>query len=355
MCYTSCMDKSDARQLSRDSQEMLRKRVVLAVEEKGMLQTDAVKIFEVSLSAITKWVRIYRKLGIAGLEKKRQGRPVQSGKLKGWQASYIVRTISDKCPEQLKMPWILWSREAVRQLIRDKYGIELSVTSVSRLLKKWGFTPQKPIRRAYERNPKAIAKWMKEEYPFIHQQAKKEGAEIHWGDEMGIRSDDQVGRSFGKRGKTPVIVSSGKRFKCNMISTVSNAGTSRFMVYKEDFTIDVFLDFLRRLTMKAERKIYLIVDNHRVHHAKKVRQWIEKYSDKIAIYYLPAYAPELNPDELYNQDIKANTIKKKRPQNVNELKMMMRSYANSIQKRPQKIRNFFKKAELSYIQISDAA
>jgi hypothetical protein len=253
------------------------------------------------------------------------------------------------------MPWILWSREAVRQLIVDKFQIELSISSVSRLLKKWGFTPQKPIYRAYERNPKAIARWMTEEYPKIHRQAKKEKAEICWCDEMGVRSDDQVGRSFGRRGQTPVIAASGKRFKCNMISAITNAGNSRFMVYLEDFGVNVFIDFLRRLIMKAPRKIFLITDNHRVHHARKVHQWLAKHTDKIAIFYLPAYAPELNPDELYNQDVKANTIKRQRPQNAGELKSLLRSYANSVQKKPAKIRNFFDASGLAYIRLAEAA
>ena len=350
------MSKADARKLTRDAQEALRKRVVIAVEKKGVKQLDAVEIFDVSLSAITKWVKVYRRYGLAGLSKKRQGRPKESGKLKGWQASMIVRSIKDKCPEQLKMPWALWTREAVQQLIKDKFDIEVSISSVSRLLKKWGFTPQKPIYRAYERNPQIIDHWMKTEYPIIHNSAKEEGAEIHWGDEMGIRSEDQVGRSFGKRGHTPVVKSaSGKRFRCNMISSIANNGHCRFMIFEESFTIDVFLKFLRKLIYKTDRKIYLIIDNHRVHHAKKVTKWTEKHSEKIQLFFLPPYAPELNPDELLNQDVKANATKKNRPKSVKELKMRLRSYLNSIQKKPQKVKNYFKAKQVSYIDSREAA
>ena len=199
------MRKNDVRKLSREAQADLRKRVVAAVEEKGMLQTEAVRIFDVSLSAITKWVRAYREDGIGALDKKTQGRPKQSGKLKGWQSAWIVRAITDKCPDQMKLPWGLWTREAVRELIEREYGLKMSISSVSRLLKKWGFTPQKPIRRAIERNPEAIKHWMREEYPQIHKLSKNENAQIFWGDEMGVRSDDQVGRTYGRRGQTPVI------------------------------------------------------------------------------------------------------------------------------------------------------
>ena len=175
---------------------------------------------------------------------------------------------------------------------------------MSRLLKQWGFTPQKPIRRAYERNPDAISYWVKTTYPKIQKQAVKEGAVIHWGDEMGVKNTDQVGRSFSKQGQTPVVSNTTKRFKCNMISTVTNSGSARFMTFEDSFTIDVFLKFLRKLIYKQDRKIFLILDNHRVHHAKKTKKWLEKHTDQIELFFLPPYAPELNPDELLNQTVK---------------------------------------------------
>lgn len=343
------MISTDARKMSRDAQEALRKRVVYAVIEQKMSQMDASRIFQVSRVAIFKWLRLYKASGTKSLNKKHQGRPKQSGKLKGWQSAWVVRTITDKCPDQLKMPWGLWTREAVRELISREYGIKLSVSSVSRLLKKWGFTPQKPIRRAIERNPEAIKKWMREEYPKIHQLAKVEKAQIYWGDEMGVRSEDQVGRTYGRKGQTPIIPKTAKRFGCNMISAIANSGNCRFMVFEESFTIDIFLKFLRRLTLDQDRKVFLIVDNHKVHHAKKAQAWLQKYQDQIRVFFLPPYAPELNPDELLNQDVKANSIKHKRPTNVDQLKTAIRSYLKTIQKLPAKIQNYFKKDEVAYI------
>ena len=347
--YNLWMEIVDARKLTRDAQEALRKRVIRNIE-KGMSQAKACEIFGVSRTAIYKWQKRYKKQGERGLNKKRQGRPQESGKLTGWQASWVARTITDKCPEQLRFPWGLWTREAVQALIKWKYGIELSISSVSRLLKKWGFTPQKPIRRAYERNPKAISEWMTKTYPKIHVQAKKEKAVIHWGDEMGVRSTDQVGRSFSRKGKTPVITKTNKRFGCNMISTVTNAGMSRFMVFEESFTIAVFLKFLSKLIYKQDKKICLILDNHKVHHAKKTRAWIEKHKSQIELFFLPAYSPELNPDELLNQTIKQKIMRKPPPKNHKQLKTMVRSCVYSLQKSSQTIKNFFQKPELQYIQ-----
>lgn len=315
--------KTDARKLNRDAQEALRQRVILAVFEDKMPQKEAVKVFRVSQAAISKWVKVYKAKGLKGLNKKKQGRPRSSGKLAGWQAAWVVRTISEKCPEQLKMPW--------------------------------GFTPQKPIRRAYQRNPKVISKWMREEYPKIHKQAKKENAQIFWGDEMGVKSTDQVGRSFGRRGQTPVVQTSGSRYSCNMISAISNAGSCRFMVFKERFTVVVYLKFIRKLLHKQDRKVFLIVDNHRVHHAKKVQAWLQKYQEKIAVFYLPPYAPELNPDELLNHDVKANSFKHSRPRSENELKRAVRSFMYATQKMPSKVANYFKKSELRYIAQAASA
>ncbi len=320
------MKNTDCRKLSREAQEALRKRVVLAVIEDKMKIIDAVKIFKVSRAAVIKWLKIARTIGFTALNKKQQGRPKKSGKLKGWQASIIVRIITDKCPDQLKFPFSLWTREAIQLLIKKRFQINLSLSSVGRLLKKWGFTPQRPLHRAMERNPKAIAHWIKDQYPKIHKKAKKQKAEIHWGDEMGIRSDHQFGRSYGRKGQTPIIPKSGKRFSCNMISTITNNGSIRFIIYEDSFTIPIFLKFLRKLIYKFPKKIYLIVDNHKVHHAKKVTKWLEKYNDQIELFFLPSYAPELNPDELLNQDTKANALKKERPQNTKQLKKTLRSY-----------------------------
>lgn len=342
------MEKIDARKLSPAAQEVIRKRAVVLLNE-GKKEREVCEIFGVSRVALHKWKVSYKKGGMKSLGKKPQGRPKESGKLKGWQASYIVRTITDKSPDQLKLPWGLWTRDCVQELIRWKFGVELSISSVSRLLKKWGFTPQKPIRRAYERNPKAVANWMKETYPEIRRRANKEGAVIHWGDEMGIKNTDQVGRSFSKKGVTPVAPSTTKRFKCNMISSITNSGHARFMIFEDSFTIEIFLKFLRKLIYKHDQKIFLIVDNHRVHHAKKTRAWLQKNADHIELFFLPPYAPELNPDELLNQTIKQRIKHRPVSRSQKQFTKTISSCVKSLQKSKRLISNFFNKPELAYI------
>ena len=345
------MEKIDGRTLSPEAQEVIRKRAIMLLNE-GKKEREVCEIFGVSRVALHKWKVKYKKGGITALNKSQQGRPKQTGKLAGWQVSWLVRTITDKCPDQLKLPWGLWTRDCIKELIKWKFDIELSTSSVSRLLKKWGFTAQKPIRRAYERNPKAVAYWMKATYPEIQKRAKKEEAIIHWGDEMGVKNTDQVGRSYSKKGQTPVVSNTTRRFKCNMISTVTNSGNSRFMIFEDSFTIDVFLKFLRKLIYKQDHKVFLILDNHRVHHAKKTRTWLEKHADQIELFFLPAYAPELNPDELLNQTVKQRLKHRPVSRSQKQFTKTISSCVKSLQRSKQIISNLFQKPELAYICVN---
>jgi len=341
------MKENDARKISSEAQEALRIRIVEAVKN-GMKQKEAAKFFQVAAGTVNRYMRQYRKDGKRGLFTKKQGRPKGSGRLKGWQAAQICKAIIDKCPDQLKMPFYLWTREAVADLIRRKFSVELSVWSVGRYLARWGFSPQKPMRRAYERDDQNVQKWIAEEYPKIQKQANREKAEIHWGDEMGLRSDHQAGRTWGIKGETPIVKISGKRFKCNMISSITNKGKLSFMVFDENFTIPVFLKFLRRIIKQSTQKIYLIVDGHPVHRAKKVKAWVEKHSEEIRLYRLPPYSPEINPDEYLNNDVKMNAVGRKRPINKVELKKNVRSYLRSTQKKPEKVKKYFCQEDVKF-------
>jgi len=198
------MIKQDARTLSSQAQETLRMRVVAAIED-GMKQVDAVRVFGVSRAAIGKWMKQYRQGGEKSLKARPQGRPKGHSRLKGWQAAQIVRTITDRAPDQLKLPFVLWTRAAVAQLIEERFGVKVSLMTVGRWLKRWGLTPQKPVRRAWEQNPKQVERWLKVEYPRVRAEAKAQKAQIHWGDEMGLRSDHQAGTSYGRKGQTPVV------------------------------------------------------------------------------------------------------------------------------------------------------
>jgi hypothetical protein len=259
-----------------------------------------------------------------------------------------VRLIMDRCPDQLKLPFALWTREAVRELIVRRTGVDLSVWTVGRLLRGWGFTPQKPVRRAYERNTAAVRRWMEETYPGIRREAKAQGGEIHWGDEMGLRSDHQAGTSYGKRGKTPVIPGTGQRFGCNMVSTVTNQGKLTFMVFQERFTRTVFLRFLGRLVRQSEKKVYLIVDGHPVHRSKAVRDWVDQNRERISLYQLPGYSPDLNPDELLNNEIKPNALGRQSTVDREEMVAGVRGYLRSRQKTSEVVMRYFQHPSVAY-------
>lgn len=340
------MDATDARSLSADAQEDLRRRVVRAVKQ-GMSKAEAVRTFGVSKTAVFGWINAFRRGGERSLASRPRGRPKRS-RLKAHQAATTVRILTDRCPDQLKLPFALWTREAVALLIERRWSLRLSVWTVGRYLKKWGFTPQKPLRRAYERNPQAVQAWLAEEYPAIVQKAKIQGAEIHWGDEMGLRSDHQTGTTYGRKGHTPVIPGTGQRFRCNMISTITNRGKLAFMVFTKRFTANVMIRFLRRLRRQARRKVFLVVDRHPVHRSGKVQRWLETHANDIELFFLPGYSPDLNPDELLNQDVKSNALGRQRPSNSAEMIDNLRSYLRSTQRQPQVVINYFQHESVSY-------
>lgn len=343
------MENKDARSLPAVVQEELRKKAVKAVLS-GRKQKEVAKLFGVTEQAVCKWMKQYWRKGVKALKAKKRGRP-GGGKLRPWQAAQIARAITDRCPDQLKLPFYLWTRESVAQLIKRRYNIILSVWTIGRYLKRWGFTPQKPVCQAFERNPEQVRHWLKIEYPAIRNRAKREKAMIYWEDETGMRSDHAVGRSYGRKGITPVIPGTGKRFGCNMISAITNRGRLNFMVFKNRFHTNVFLNFLWRLVRQIKRKIFLIVDCHPVHKSRKVKNWIKKYSPRIRLFYLPDYSPELNPDEVLNQDVKSNALGRRRPHNQQELLSQIRSYLKSRQRQPKTVRKYFHEKHVRYAAI----
>lgn len=341
------MKKQDIRFLSPIAQDALRERVIQSVRG-GMSQAEAARVFGVSRQSVNKWYGWWLKRGIRGLSSRPRGRP-SSIQLLPWQAAVVVRLITDRCPDQLKLPFFLWTREAVRDLIEQRFGIRLSVWTVGRYLQRWGFTPQKPLRRAYERDARAVRNWLTKEYPAIKKQAKRESATVFWGDEMGMRSDHQAGTSYGRRGETPVILGTGQRFRCSMISAITNRGKLAFMLFGQKFKAPVFIEFMKRLVRHNRgRKVFFIVDEHPVHVASKVKKWVEGRKDQIRLFFLPGYSPDLNPDELLNQDVKTNAVGRKRPHNRVEMVRNVRSYLWSTQRRPQKVRAYFQHPKVQY-------
>jgi len=342
------MKKHDARKLTQDAQEALRIRAVKAIC-RGMSQREASKAFGVGEVIVSRWMAIYDTYGLKGLRKNKRGPKVSRAILQGWQAAAICNIIRDRHPEQMKLPFALWTSRSIRELIRKKYGIILSRRSVRRYMQRWGFTPQKPKRIAYEKNNAAVERWKRKEYLAIRALAKKERALVYWADEMGLRSDHQTGRSYSPKGVTPTRLGTGKRFSCNMISALTNRGDLSFMVFKSKFTAPVFISFMERLLKEAKgRKVFLIVDGHPVHRSKVVRQWIEGRSGKIRMYFLPSYSPELNPDECVNNDVKANAVGTQLLKSREAMASKVRNYLKKRKNDREQVKKYFHEPDVRY-------
>lgn len=346
------MKIGDARKLTLQQKELIRRQAVSLVIDQGISRRKSAQLLGVSFYSVQKWLSKYSEEGDLSLKNKKHGRPAKTiSKLKPWQCATIVKIISDKTPDQLKMPFMLWNINSVKELIANKFNIRLSTPTISRYLKRWGFTPQRPLTRSFSKDPKKVTKFLIEEYPLIKKRAKKENGEIHFLDEMGINNNTHSFiRGYAKKGKDnqPVMTRSAKRVSSNMVSTINNSGHFRFMVYEENMNVAVFLKFLNQLIKKQDKKIFLILDNLKVHKAYKVQDWQRKNKDKIEFFFLPPYSPELNPDELVNQDVKANALKHKLIHKVEDLNKNLRSYLYSLQKNKQKIKNFFLKECVKY-------
>lgn len=339
--------RTDARTLESAALHLLRRQVVQAVRG-GMSQTEAARTFGASLRAVSKWRRLDREGGLRALTLKRRGRRPGEGRLSAQRAGRIRALIVGKMPDQLKLPFYLWTRAAVVRLIAREYGVAVSLVTVGRYLRAWGLSPQKPVRRAYERNDAAIARWLKREYPAIARQAKREHAVIYWGDEMGLRSDHVTGTSYAPVGRTPVVRATGQRFGCNMLSAITNKGALAFMVFEGKFKAPVFVAFMQRLLKQVAGTIYLIVDGHPVHKSGTATRFAATHASRLRLIRMPGYCPELNPDELLNQDVKTNGLGKSRPTNRTELMAIVRSHLYRRQKQPQVITNLFREKHVCY-------
>ncbi len=275
----------------------------------GYSQAEVARLLAVSANAVGNWVRAHRRGGDRVLAAGRRGRRPGHTKLSVAQQLKVAKLVAGRNPDQLRLPGFLWTRALVRELIAREFDLDVGLDTVGRYLRAWGFSPQKPMRRAYEQSDEAVRRWLEVEYPQIVKQARKESAEILWEDESGLRSDHTAGRTWAPVGQTPVTQGTGKRFKANMIAVISNTGTLRFRVFEERFTGPVFLDFLKRLTRDAHgKKIHLILDGHPAHRARLVRDWADAHPELIELHFLPGYAPELNPAECLNQDVKTNAL-----------------------------------------------
>ena len=343
------MEARDFRSIGRVAQEELRRRALLLIVQQGLSQAEAALMVGVQRQTVNIWLQRYRAQGDDGVLDGRRVSPRRGkGLLTAEEAGKIQGWIRDRTPDQLKLPFALWTSRAVRDLITLRLGKTLGLSTVQLCLQRWGMTPQKPLARARERSPTAVAAWLETAYPAIAKRAKAEGAAIYWGDETGISNQDQIGRSYAPRGQTPVVARTAKRISRSMISAVSNRGLMRFMLYEGALNAGLFIAFLRRLSRDAGQKVFLIVDNLKVHHAVKVTTWVAAHAHEIELFYLPAYAPDHNPDEYLNNDLKQKLRQQPQPSSQDELIKSTRAVLRAIQRSPTRIKAYFKPSAVRY-------
>lgn len=340
------MRKNDARKLDHKTLEEMRIRVVKRVQE-GESPEVLADVLGLNRSTVYGWLARYRRGGWHGLKAKPlAGRPP---KLNGKMMQWVYDTVTRKNPLQLKFAFALWTREMVAMLIKDKFGIVLSAVSVGRLLAQLGITCQKPLHRAIERDAALVQQWLKKDYPKIKAMAQKQGAEIYFGDAAHIRSDHHAGRSWGKRGETPIVEATGARHGMSLISAITSRGHMRFMIKdKGGVNAAVFIEFLKRLIAGAAGPIFLIVDRGPAHVAKKTRAFVESLNGALQLFYLPPYSPDRNPDELVWKHLKADTVGRMVVTGKDDFKQKVRSSMRQLQNDPDKIRSFYKKPSLRY-------
>lgn len=342
------MRKTDARKLNM-AELGERRRQIIRLHLKRMGPMAISRLADVSWPTVRRTIDLYLAGGWRRIEPAKRGsKPGEGRKLSLDQERLVRRLICEKRPEQLKLDFALWTRGAVGELIARECGITMGVRTVGDYLKRWGFTPQKPIKRAYERNDKAIKQWLKQTYPLIEQRRSKEGGVIHWMDETAIVNTDVRGRGYAKRGHTPVTYAPGTRQKLSMISTVTNRGEASWEIIDGNFNVVRLIAFLMALIKGRRKKIFIIMDNLRAHHSKLVKQWFADHADRIEVFYLPSYAPELNPDERLNADLKQALRKRVPVRTKANLFRVSTEFMIALKQNPMRIRSFFQDPFVKY-------
>lgn len=342
------MNKQDGRTLPLEVLNERRRRAV-KLRLSGLPLREVAAQAVLSVPTVMAAEAAHAEGGWAAVAVKPRGRQKGDGRrLTAAQEAELRRLICDKTPDQMKMSFALWSRPAVMELVRARFGVRLPVRTVGHYLKRWGFTPQKPIKRLYEQRPAAVKQWLDESYPRIAARAKREGAEVHWGDETGLRSDDVRGRGYAPKGQTPVIRVNSRREGLSVISSVTNQGKVRWKIFEGALNAALLIDFFERLVKDTDRKVFLILDNLKVHHAKPVKAWLAQHQEQMEVFYLPSYSPELNPDEMLNADLKQAVTSRAPARTKAMLKSAAISHLRSLHKSPARVRSYFQHRPVRY-------
>ena len=338
----------DARACSDEVLQAFRLRAVHA-HQLGYTETAIADILGVRQETVSHWCTAYARCGPEGLAGQRSGRPVGSGRrLTAVQEDELQDVLLNSHPDEVGVAAALWTRAAVRDFIRQRWGLRLPLRTVGEYLRRWGFTPQRPLRHAYQQDPAAVERWLTEEYPKIQARAKREGADIHWGDETGVEADPSPARGYAPQGQTPARAVTGGHVRVNVVSTITNIGQLRFKVYTQTMTAALFVTFLQQLVAGAPRKIFLIVDRLRAHTAAEVTAWLQEHADQIELFPLPAHAPERNPDEYLNNEIKATINEEGLAKTQQELTGRLRRLLHRLAQLPEQVARLFEHPQVAY-------
>jgi transposase len=326
-----------------------RRRQVIGLRQRGLAYKAIAGQVGLSRTGVINICQRFAAEGAKGLVSKPRGRkPDEQRLLDAVQEVEVQGLVCRHTPDELGLPFALWSRAAVGMLIARRCGVELAVRTVGKYLARWGFTAQKPIRRAYEQDPAAVRRWQRREYPAIVARARQARGVIFWGDETGLRSDDVRGRSYAPRGRTPLVRVCHQRASLSLISAVANKGELRWMIADGAVNAPTFIRFLQRLIRDARRKVFLILDRLKVHRARLTRDWLAEHRSEIEVHYLPPHSPELNPDEGVHADLKQAAPRKPPARSRQQLKRVTVSHMRSLSKRPKRIRAIFQHQQFRY-------
>jgi transposase len=345
------MKKIDARKLSDESLESLRILAGRLRREQKKTWREIAEIVGIHIGTAIRWGRQF---GVGSDAEKPEsgtrGRRFGEGRtLSAVDEMYIRSEVIGKNPDQLLLPFALWSRRAVQDLIRRVAKIEMPIRTVGEYLRRWGMTPQRPIKRALEQRPADVQHWLETEYPRIQKRAKAEGAEIYWGDETAVKQDTAWVRGYAPAGKTPVLPHSARWTHVSMISAITNQGLVRFAMHQGSINTDRLIDFMERLVADSEdRKVFLILDNLRVHHAVAVKEWLATRADQIEVFYLPSYTPEANPDEYLNRDLKTSLRSQEPKRTRHDIWTAAREFMERLAQTPERVRSYFKHPSARY-------
>lgn len=338
----------DARELSDEVLEALRLRALRGCQL-GLTETQIAQVLGVARETVCRWWSAFADHGVQALPGRRTGRPVGSGRmLTDSQAEHIQHLLRTHQPEELGVASPLWTRRAVADLIRREFDLVLAVRTVGRYLARWGVTAKRPRRHSRDQDPDEVREWLETTYPAIAERAEREAATIYWGDETGVAADHLPATGYAPRGEPATIDVPDRHIRASQISAVSNTGEVRFMTYTRTMNAAVFLVFLGRLLRSTTGKVFLIVDRLRAHMTPEVQDWVAARRDRIEVFYLPRYAPEVNPDEYLNNDLKGEVNKAGLPHDTKEVRSRIQQFMRRLLHLPEHVMQYFHHPSVQY-------